>query len=122
MSERTNGTSRSDCISELYGKLDGLRSSLDRLDEQILTMRRCIIYINDEINKNNEIISRYISGNARRLELVREFSEKLDNLVDQRDSYYKEYISLIPLDNIEVANNEFEKIFDISKLNINVNK
>lgn len=76
MSKGSNDVTGINNIFELSEKFTGLRESLQRLDEQILALRRCIIYMNNEIETNNQIINRYIFGNGRRLELIKEFNEK----------------------------------------------
>lgn len=121
MSKGSNDATGIDNIFELSGKFTALRESLQRLDEQILALRRCIIYMYNEIENNNQIINRYIFGNGRRLELVKEFNEKMDLLVDQRDAVYKEYIDLIPNHEIPKINDDFKRIFDVSKINLNKN-
>ena len=118
MSQGSNDTRRDSGFSELQYKLDGIRTALDKLDENILSIRRCIMFMNQEIDKNMNEVSRLMCGNMQRLNLVKDFNDKLGILVDKRDSYYKEYINMIPLDIIKDVNNEMNNVFSIDKLSL----
>ena len=118
MSEGSNDGRRGYGLPELSGKLEAIRKALDALDEKILSVRRCVQFMNEEIDKNNVAIQRLMTGNVQRLVLLKEFQDTLGLCVDQRDAYYKEYIGLVPIDIIKDVNSEIEKIVDINKLNI----
>ena len=79
-------------------KLEVLGKHIEELSKNILSTRNCWDYVVNEVNNSNNRIIKEILWNQKRLELLKEVSDKLCKLSDEKNDCFNEYMSLINLE------------------------
>lgn len=103
-SRRISGNSQIDYKLTLLGK------HVEKLEKDILQTRSCFDYVLGEINESNNKILSEIAWNQKRMELLKEISDKNAVFIDKRETCLKDIVSLYEL------NYNVEKI-DLNKQN-----
>ena len=107
-SRRISGNSQIDYKLTLLGK------HVEKLEKDILQTRSCFDYVLGEINESNNKILSEIAWNQKRMELLKEISDKNAVFIDKRETCLKDIVSLYELNyNVEniVFNVENEEIY-----------
>lgn len=110
LSEGGNDFRRVPDYNEFSCKLNVLGKHIEKLESSILSTRNCFDFMLNEITTNNEKIIRDISWNQKRIDLLKEISNKLCIYMDERHDCYREYLSIYDLSN------------NVNNLNLNKNK